>query len=53
MEDLNVEEHRLEIEGTKYESHLDRICERVRGHPVLGVGDGLLDWRKVVEVDFR
>ena len=33
--------------------YLDSMCRDVRGHPVLGVGDGLLDWRKVVEVDFR
>ena len=45
MEDLSVKEHRLEIEGTKLESHLDLICESVKGHPILGVGDRLLDWR--------
>ena len=45
MEDLSVKEHRLEIEGTKLESHLDLICESVKGHPMLGVGDRLLDWR--------
>ena len=42
---LSVEEHRFEVEGTEYESYLDDECKRVRGHPVFGVGDRLLDWR--------
>ena len=45
VEDLKVEEHRLEIEGTELESYLDNMCEKVRVHPEFGVGDRLLDWR--------
>ena len=44
MIDFGVEEHRIRNEK-EFGVYLDFICEGVKGHPVFGIGDRLLDWR--------
>ncbi len=44
MIDFGVEEHRIRNEK-EFGVDLDFICEGVKGHPVFGIRDRLLDWR--------
>ena len=43
MIDFGVEEHRIRNEK-EFGVYLDSVCESVKGHPVFGIGDRLLDW---------